>query len=164
MRAFLPGSAAKRPAEAPPGVRQMPAPMALQALGRLPTSVQIPEAPAPNFQAVHDDGERCDLFIEDRNPRGLMRKWSAKFCYADHGSHHGRSHADTPAAKASHRFASYETDDASDDKALVEKMKEAGKGWMVEAPHGEGSIQARLFYGRISGAKMLRSYAYFKGW
>jgi hypothetical protein len=169
MEAFLTGSAGKRRAEEPPaeeplGVRRMAAPLAMQAFGRLPASVKIPDAPAPHFKQVSNDGERCELFVVDRNPKGLMRKWSAKFCYAVHGSKHGRAHPDTDAAKASQRFAEYEEGDATDDKELVVKMRAAGRGWMVEAPHGAGSPQARFFYGRVSGAKMLRSYAHFKGW
>ena len=82
MQAFLSGSAAKRPAESPPGSKLMPAPLTMQALGRLPSWVNIPEAPAAHFQPVHDDGERCDLFKEPRNPQGVMRKWARYFATA----------------------------------------------------------------------------------
>ena len=115
---------------------------------------------APHFQQVYDEGERCDLFMEARNPRGLMRKWSRGFSTGTSPD----KHPDTLAARASHRFANYGDEDDHSDKVLYAKLKEANMGWTVKAPHGEGSIQARLFYTKISGAKMLRSYAHFKGW
>ena len=135
----------------------------MQALGRLPSWVNIPEAPAAHFQPVHDDGERCDLFKEPRNPQGVKRHWSRGFARAG-ATEEQRKHPDTLPAKASHRFAIYEKDDAHADRELIASMKEAGRGWLVESPHGEKSLHNRLFYSRVNGAKMLRSYAHFKGW
>ena len=61
-------------------------------------------------------------------------------------------------------FFFYEKEDLGKEAQLYAKLKEAGKSWMVEASHGTDSIQSKLFYARVSGAKMLKSYAHFKGW
>ena len=83
-----------------------------------------------------------------RSPYFASRAWSPR---------HGR-------CQASQRFYNYDKEDMHSEKQMYAKLKEAGKGWIVEAPAGAGSIQSKLFYGRVSSAKMLRSYAHFKGW
>jgi hypothetical protein len=156
-----PVSAAERPAVAP--VRVMPAYVAMQAFGRLPPTLPIPDE-GDHFQQVLDNGERCAFFVEERNPQGFCRRWTTSMASANHGSIHGLSYPDTPAAKASHKFANFGAKKKTDDRHVLDRFQKQGNGWMVESPFGEQSIHNKLVYSAMSGAKLLASYAHVKGW